>query len=240
MTWWLLAWTTAGLLALLDAAGRRPLPATQPTRRMPALPLQRWARPAAAVAGAAIAVLGSPMPGLLIGALLWWSLPILVQHLERTAVAAALAAAERQLPLVAGLLSACLASGSTLPRSLQVTAGAVPEPARDVLERAAVASELGAPAGEIATILAAPGAGWAGLGAAVVRSAATGAPLAGMLAGQADHAMYVWYAQASAQARSVAVRSVLPLALCYLPAFLLLGVAPVVAGLVGSLDLWSP
>lgn len=236
MTWFLAALCAASLFILADrpiAHRERRAVAAPP---IPRPPPDRLARPAVIAVGAAVAVLWHPVTGLLLGIPLWWLLPAVVERLDRSGAVRRRESLDRQLPLAAGLLAACLSAGATLPRSLRVTADAVPEPARSLLARTASASELGAPPSEISAILsAADSAGWQGLGAAFLRSETTGAPLADLLSVQADHAMYAWYADASAQARATAVRSVLPLALCYLPAFLLLGVAPVVAGLLGSI-----
>jgi pilus assembly protein TadC len=234
---WLLAvatWAMAGLLILSEP---RPAPRRRSLRppQLPHVAPERLARPAAAAAAGAIAVLWHPGIGLVAGFLLWWLLPAVVERLDRSSEVRHREALERQLPLAAGLLAACLAAGATLPRSLRVTADAVGDPARSLLQRAAGASELGAPPSEIAAILAGPGsASWRGVGAAVLRSAASGAPLAELLGVQADQALHTWSADAAARARAAAVRSVMPLALCYLPAFLLLGVGPVVAGLLGA------
>jgi Flp pilus assembly protein TadB len=236
MTWFLAALGAASLLIHAD----RPI-APREHRSVAALPIprvppDRLARPAVIAVAAAVAVLWHPVTGLLVGLPLWWLFPAVVERLDRRGAVRRRESLDRQLPLVAGLLAACLSAGATLARSLRVTADAVPEPSQSLLARTAAASELGAPPNEIAAILADAGsAGWQGLAAAFLRSETTGAPLADLLGVQADHAMYAWFADASAQARASAVRSVLPLALCYLPAFLLLGVAPVVAGLLGSI-----
>jgi pilus assembly protein TadC len=44
-------------------------------------------------------------------------------------------------------------------------------------------------------------------------------------------------AEVEDRARAVGVKAALPLGLCLLPAFLLLGIAPLVAGLLGALAL---
>ncbi len=67
------------------------------------------------------------------------------------------------------------------------------------------------------------------------RSSRTGAPLAGVLAGTADDLRAEASAAALAEVRSTAVRAVLPLGLCLLPAFVLLGIAPIVGGLLPEL-----
>jgi len=45
------------------------------------------------------------------------------------------------------------------------------------------------------------------------------------------------HAEVESRARSVSTRAAAPLGVCFLPAFVLLGIVPLVAGLVGSLGL---
>ena len=70
---------------------------------------------------------------------------------------------------------------------------------------------------------------------AVVRSARSGAPLARLLSRLADDLRRDHHRSVEVAARAAGVRAVAPLALCFLPAFLLLGVVPVVASLAGAL-----
>lgn len=233
------AWGMA-LLVLRPAAhpyrGRRPRTARR--RFGGGLQPQRWARPAAVVGGAALAVTSHPLVGLLAGACLWWFLPAVVARLETSEDSARRVALAEQLPMAAGLLSACLAAGSPIADALATAARAMPEPAGGLLDGAARIAALGGGPLELAAVLSEAGEpGWRNLGAAVVRSAATGAPLADLLHAQADTALQSWAAAALVRARSAGVKSVLPLALCFLPAFLLLGVAPLVAGLLSGVSL---
>jgi hypothetical protein len=76
----------------------------------------------------------------------------------------------------------------------------------------------------------------AAVGAAALRSSRTGAPASLTVAkaardlwGAAEHA-------AQAQIRAVAVRAVAPLALCFLPAFVVLGILPTAIGLLAELQ----
>ena len=85
-----------------------------------------------------------------------------------------------------------------------------------------------------------PVSAWSALGAdeclrpmarAAARSAETGAPLAQLLSAVAEDQRDESRARAEAMARAAGVRSVAPLAACFLPAFLLIGIVPVVASL---------
>jgi type II secretory pathway component PulF len=64
-----------------------------------------------------------------------------------------------------------------------------------------------------------------------------GGPLAGVLRQLSSEARAQRRREAMAQARQLPVRLAAPLVLCTLPSFVLLGVVPLVAGAVASLDL---
>jgi pilus assembly protein TadC len=131
------------------------------------------------------------------------------------------------------LLAICLRAG--LPVSSAVTAAAAPlhDSAGVELRRVAGLLDLGAdPAdawrGAQATAVL------AGFARAAGRSAATGAALAQVAGTEAIRlrAELVDTAQARAQRAGVLIAG--PLGLCFLPAFLVLGIAPVVIGLAGE------
>lgn len=146
------------------------------------------------------------------------------------------AAARRELlaaqaPDIADLLAACLASGASLGVATREVAAAVPEPARGLLATAAAHVAMGAPPGEAWQAMRAEPA-TAPIARSVVRSLESGAALADSLSACATELRDVRKAQVEVLARSVAVKAVGPLGLCFLPAFLLLGVVPLVAGLL--------
>ena len=137
-------------------------------------------------------------------------------------------------PLVADLLAASLAAGATLDRALPVIARALGGPVQVRLDQVQAHVRLGEPAAVAwARVADAPGLG--GIARTVARSSRSGAPLAGMLASTADDLRAEAAAAALAEVRATSVRAVLPLGLCLLPAFTVLGVLPVVAGLVPAL-----
>jgi Flp pilus assembly protein TadB len=168
--------------------------------------------------------------GLLLGVGVWVAVP----RLEGEGVRRERERLERQAPLVVDLVAACLASGSALDRALDAAARAVGEPASGVLLRATASLRLGAEPHEVwrEVALHVP---LAGLARAVARSTETGAPLADLLPRVADRARAAHRATVEARVRTVAVRLTAPLGLAFLPAFVLLGVVPVVASWVGVL-----
>jgi pilus assembly protein TadC len=75
----------------------------------------------------------------------------------------------------------------------------------------------------------------AAFGRALGRAMVSGAPLAEAVARLADDQRARRRRTAEAAARAVGVRAVGPLGLCFLPAFVLVGVVPVIVGVAGSL-----
>ena len=71
--------------------------------------------------------------------------------------------------------------------------------------------------------------------AALIRSSESGAPMSTVLARIAEDMRRDRQRTVEVAARSAGVRAVAPLAACFLPAFLLTGVVPVVASLTGGL-----
>jgi pilus assembly protein TadC len=66
------------------------------------------------------------------------------------------------------------------------------------------------------------------------RAASSGAPVADVLTRLSDDFRRAVRAASSAAAQRVGVQAVAPLGLCFLPAFVFLGIIPVVAGLAGE------
>ncbi|MEU1278819.1 type II secretion system F family protein [Streptomyces sp. NPDC005805] len=144
------------------------------------------------------------------------------------------AVAARQLPLAADLLAAC------------ITAGAGPREAAE-----AVGQSLGGPVGGRLAAVAAhlrlgrePVDAWEWFGRSVgadalarclERADSTGVPMAEPMARLADRLRAERARATTARGRRAQVQITAPVGLCFLPAFLAIGVAPVVIGLVGGL-----
>jgi len=139
------------------------------------------------------------------------------------------AAADSGLALALDLTAAGLRSGRPLSAALGHAARAVAAPMADVLARAAALDRLGAPADEVWSGL--PGDGPLGeLARVATRSAASGLKLAAGLERLAADLRAERAAAAAVSAHRAAVWAVAPLAACFLPSFLCLGVIPVVVG----------
>jgi pilus assembly protein TadC len=142
-------------------------------------------------------------------------------------------AATRDLPITVDLLAAALRSGTPPARAAEVVGTAVGGPVGRRLVRVGTALRLGArPEEAWAVFVAVPGADR--VVRAAVRSADSGAALTGALYRLADDLRAARATRVEAGAHRLGVLVVLPLGLCFLPAFLLTGVVPVVVAVLGD------
>ncbi|WP_067531567.1 type II secretion system F family protein [Nocardia crassostreae] len=133
------------------------------------------------------------------------------------------------------LFAACLRAGLPASTAAGAVAAGAPEPLRTVLRRAADLLALGA---DPVTAWEQAGAGCAdevvgALVRMVRRSARSGAGLAGAVAELAEQRRGAVEDAAAARAERAGVLIGGPLGLCFLPAFVCLGIVPVVIGLAG-------
>jgi len=148
------------------------------------------------------------------------------------------------LALASGLdvLAVCLEAGMAVPAAAAATARSAPPTLAAVLRRAADLLALGADPAVAWTLsvdsaaapLAAQDVQIDALLRLARRSASSGAALARGVAGLADQCRHDAAHAAAAAAERAGVLIAGPLGLCFLPAFVCLGIAPVVAGLAGQ------
>ena len=130
----------------------------------------------------------------------------------------------------ADLLAACLTAGATPEEAVTGVCAAIDGPLRGQLMRVGAALRTGADAGQAwAEVDAVPAL--APVARAFVRAAQSGAPIASTVAAVADEQRRAQRWAAEATARRAGVLAVGPLALCFLPAFVLIGVVPIVVGI---------
>nr|WP_106582084.1 type II secretion system F family protein [Murinocardiopsis flavida] len=219
--------TPADRLAALCAPPRPPVPAARAPRQA-GTPLRVLA--ACAPACTLAFTLGVPaavLIGLPAGGALWWRLGRTDIGGARQRAAGIVAA----LPLTVELLAAALRAGSTMPAALDAVTGAVRGPLGAELVAVAERLRLGAD----------PAAAWrsldhpeelAALGRALARASTTGAPVADVLQRHADDLRSQARSRTVATAQRTGGLAVLPLGLCFLPAFVLIGVVPMAAELL--------
>lgn len=227
---WLAPRTRPQRLAAAGAAfARRDGPglgAEEPEAGNPALvPL------ACAVGGiAAWLVIGGSI-GIAAGLAVAIGVPIVLTRLEPRAERRHRESIEAAAPLVADLMAACLSSGASTQASTQAAASALDGPAAAVLSRCVAHMELGADPADVWRTLGNEPA-FAPIARAIARSADTGAPLADLLLRTGEDLRSQQRARLEALARSAGVRAIGPLGVCFLPAFMVIGVVPLVASMV--------
>ena len=133
------------------------------------------------------------------------------------------------------VLSVCLSAGMSAPAAAAATSSSAPPGLAALLRRAADLLALGAEP-DIAWAAPAEGADAASeaLARLARRSAASGSALAQGVADLAEQSRQEATHAAAAAADRASVLIAGPLGLCFLPAFICLGIVPVVAGLAGD------
>ncbi|MET8142006.1 type II secretion system F family protein [Sphaerisporangium sp. NPDC005288] len=137
------------------------------------------------------------------------------------------------LPFAVDLMVACLRAGRPVSAAVQTAANAIGGPLGERLAWVNGQLRLGARPEDAWSALE-KDRPLAAMARGMVRAALSGAPVADVLSRLADDARQDARAASSAAARRVGVQAVAPLGLCFLPAFVLVGVIPVVAGLAGQ------
>jgi hypothetical protein len=185
-------------------------------------------RTAAVVAAfATVALVGLPF-GVLAGATVALAVDRFTGRLEPLAVRRRRVAVQRDLAVALDLLAACLEAGTPLVEAVHAVAGGVGGAVGRELAVVVAALELGAGA-EAWTLLTEPAL--QPVGRAFARVSSSGAPVADVATHlAAEHRATVRVA-AEAAAQRAGVAAVAPLGACFLPAFVLIAVVPVVAGL---------
>lgn len=142
----------------------------------------------------------------------------------------------RDLPALVRLFGSALSAGASPPEALLVVTEALPGAAADRLGPLAARLALGAdPVGTWRSTGEDPAL--APLGRAMARAYATGAPVVAAMERLGDELGRRARADVEDRARAVGVRAAVPLGLCLLPAFVLIGIVPVVGGLLSTLGL---
>jgi Flp pilus assembly protein TadB len=138
------------------------------------------------------------------------------------------------LPHLVGLLAAAVRGGLPPADGLRVVCAALSGPAAESLAALPPRMSLGVDPVEAWRSLEADPS-LAPLGRTLSRSARTGEPVAEALDRLGAELAARARSETEDAARRVGVQAAVPLGICLLPAFLLLGIVPVVAGLLGQL-----
>lgn len=199
-----------------------------PTERPGLLRRGRWAWSLLAGVGAAV-VLGGPLAlaaGAAAAGMVWVS----AGRLEPPAVRRRREEVRRELPHVVTLLAAALRSGLAPEDAIGLVCRALPGAAAARLVPVAARLQLG---GDVVAIWTALGADpeLGPLGRTLARSHRTGAPVVASVERLGVELARRARADVEDRARAVGVRAAVPLGLCLLPSFLLLGIVPLAVSL---------
>jgi pilus assembly protein TadC len=138
------------------------------------------------------------------------------------------------LPLAACLIGACLRAGRPVADSVAAVADTMPGALGERLAEVAAGLDMGAdPVGAWLPLTRHPATARAGR--TLVRALESGAPAAEAMEGLADNARAAARAHALQRARAVGVQATLPLGLCFLPAFVVVGLVPVITSVITSM-----
>ncbi|MGA5363746.1 type II secretion system F family protein [Streptomyces purpurascens] len=235
---WFVRWLTEARRRRRMRRRLAELSSREETAPVPRLALRRAARtwlPPVGVACAGWALVGGLVGAAvgLAGAVGMWRWRLRQEAVDTDARASDLAEAARQLPLAADLLAACIAAGAGPVIAAQAVGEALGGPVGEALARGAAEVRLGGEPGTAWRRLAAvPGAG--GLARLLEGAGVSGLPAAAPVQRLAAEARADWGRAATARARRAGVMVSAPVGLCFLPAFIAVGVLPVVIGLAGG------
>ncbi len=214
--WWPGAGVSRRRLSSADPSGRRAFP--------------RWVAPVGS--GLAVMVVVEGVVGLVAGAGLAY---VVHRHSRRSLTQPERAMAARralELPIAVEVLAACLVIGATQEQALRAVASGLGGTLAADLHRVAGALGVGADVGEAWSLVPAPDV--RSLASLLSRAHLTGAAVAPQLWMLADQHRQAARTVAMDAARTLGVRSTGPLGLCFLPAFVLVAVVPLVLSLLES------
>ena len=224
----LLVWSPRTRLARLRLEQLRPR--ARPPQVVPGAPASRRRRwLLAGVAGLAVGVLVGGLPGVLVAA---GATALGERALRgRDDDDGDRAALERELPGACDLLGVCLAAGVPVGAALAAVGAAVPAPLGRHLAGVAALARLGA---DPRQAWAEVPAELAGLGRVLVRAGESGAAAVPALRSLAVESRTAARTAAQSAVQRAGVWVLAPLGLCFLPAFVCLGVVPMVLGIAGD------
>lgn len=220
--------------AVLAASGR-PGVLTPDRRATASQPTRRWRRPLVAVAaGVGVWVVLGGTAGVVVGVVAGVVSARVLATAEPSSVRRDRDRAARDLPHLVDLFAATLHSGADPADGLAQVARALPGPAAERLRPVIARATMGATPSE-AWAAVAGDAVLAPLGRALLRSHRTGASVVQAVEQLADELEGEQHASAEDRARRVGVLAAVPLGVCLLPAFLLIGIVPTVASMLAAI-----
>lgn len=182
-------------------------------------------------------VIGGPVglvAGAVVAAVLWRALA----RVEGPRARARRTELETDLPIAVHLLGSCLLAGAAPSSAVRAVAEALPGAV--AAEFSAIAARLDLGADPVAVWRSVADAGpLAPLGRALARAHETGASVTDAITWLSEDLRAEVRGRTAASARTIEVKTSAPLGVCILPAFLLLGVVPLTAGIFSSIRLFG-
>lgn len=186
------------------------------------------------LAAAAGATFVGGLAGIVAAAVVAVGVWLVIGRAEPLAVRRERADVRRDLPAVVALLAAALRSGAAPADAVVLVTRALPGAAAERLAPVVARLTLGVPASTVWSDLAAdPDLGL--LGRTMARAHDSGAAVVPAVERLADDLARRARATVEDRARAVGVKAAVPLGLCLLPAFVLIGIVPLVAALLESI-----
>lgn len=229
-----LAAVFSGLAALLAVPWRPRLHAERPvSAASPARP-GRWRPVLCLLAGCGAGLfLGGPV-GVVAAPLAAAAAWVALARSEPSAVRRERDVAARELPHFVDLFSCALRSGASPQAALAAVVAACPGPTAQRLDGALARLRMGVDPVLVWGALADDDV-LATLGRTLARAETSGSSVSDAVERLADELERSSLAAVEDRARAVGVKAAVPLGLCLLPAFLLIGIVPTVAGLLTTL-----
>ena len=191
----------------------------------PAPVLRRSVLVSAALAIAAVIAIGGAS---------WWVAVLVAAALAGARVRPKAVVAPHEVALTADLMAACMAGGAGVADALLAASRAVDDHVRELAQPVIASLRCGSP----------PDSAWAGwladerlapVARSCARSSGSGAAVAAELARVASRVRSRQRALVQERVAKASIWVVLPLGLCFLPAFVAVGVVPLVVGLLQTL-----
>jgi pilus assembly protein TadC len=173
--------------------------------------------------------------GLMLSALVAVILYRLVPYLDAVERSRAHRISPIDLVAVLDGLTMCLAAGLTIPESMQFVGASKDSLAHRQLLNALEVYKIGQDLPTALSELQSSDSQWAVVSRILGGAHLTGAPVVATLDSLLEHLREEAQSEISTRIRALGVKSVLPLGLCFLPAFLLLTVVPLVAQFISQM-----
>lgn len=186
------------------------------------------------ILGSAVALFAGNALGIALGALIAAFGPMAIARLENRDDVLRRIELENALPTIAMSLAVCAQAGLSLSRALEVCCDLTDSHAKQELERTLRAVQTGYQE-QAMEDMGSRVPSWECITYPLARAVSTGAPMAQLLSDIAADQLDAHHERVMIIARRLGVRATVPVALLLLPAFMVLGVVPLVASLAGSL-----